>query len=139
MGEIIKRYSNDGLTVIWQPAKCSHSENCAKGLSDVFNPDNRPWINPKGSDTDTIKKQVDLCPSGALSYEVENAEAVVAGDVEITASANGPLLVRGRVVVTSAQGKTVTHEKSTALCRCGASKNKPYCDGSHNQIEFSDA
>lgn len=64
-----KEYSKDGLTVVWQAHKCQHSANCVKGLPGVFNPKNKPWINVEGADSETIKSQIDKCPSGALSYK----------------------------------------------------------------------
>ena len=66
--EIIKEYSNQDITVVWKPKTCTHSKNCWKGLLQVFNPQNRPWINMDGASTERIKKQIAACPSGALSY-----------------------------------------------------------------------
>ena len=67
-GEIVKRYSRDGVTVIWKPALCRHSGICARGLPDVFNPRRRPWIELQHADVASITSQVDRCPSGALSW-----------------------------------------------------------------------
>ena len=67
--DIIKRYTNGEITVIWQPSICVHSGICARGLSQVFDPRRRPWIVLEHADTETIVKQVESCPSGALSYE----------------------------------------------------------------------
>jgi uncharacterized Fe-S cluster protein YjdI len=67
-GEIVKRYSRDGVTVIWKPALCRHSGICARGLPDVFNPRRRPWIELQHADVASITLQVDRCPSGALSW-----------------------------------------------------------------------
>ncbi|MEO8678326.1 MAG: (4Fe-4S)-binding protein [Vicinamibacterales bacterium] len=67
--DIIKRYTKDGVTVIWQPSLCIHSAICARGLPQVFDPRRRPWVMMEGTDVETIVKQVEECPSGALSYE----------------------------------------------------------------------
>jgi uncharacterized Fe-S cluster protein YjdI len=67
--DIIKRYSNGDIMVIWQPSLCVHSKICFRGLSKVFDPRRRPWIVLEGTDTETIVRQVEECPSGALSYE----------------------------------------------------------------------
>lgn len=66
--EIIKAYTNGEITVIWKPQTCTHSKNCWKGLISVFNPKERPWIQMEGSTSERIMKQIDACPSGALSY-----------------------------------------------------------------------
>jgi uncharacterized Fe-S cluster protein YjdI len=67
MKEIIKRYSNGEITIVWQPTLCIHSGNCARGLPLVFNPRRRPWIEVTSATTDEIVAQVAKCPSGALS------------------------------------------------------------------------
>jgi uncharacterized Fe-S cluster protein YjdI len=70
MKDITKRYDNSEITVIWQPDLCQHSANCVKGLPQVFDPKAKPWINIHGADTETIIKQVQQCPSGALSFKL---------------------------------------------------------------------
>ncbi|MEP1488684.1 MAG: (4Fe-4S)-binding protein [Algibacter sp.] len=67
MGKI-KEYSNDEVTVMWEPEKCMHSALCAKGLSAVFQPREKPWIKIDAAETDMIIGQVKKCPSRALSY-----------------------------------------------------------------------
>jgi len=67
--DIIKRYTRDGVTVIWQPSLCIHSAICARGLPQVFDPRRRPWVVMAGTDVETVVKQVEKCPSGALSYQ----------------------------------------------------------------------
>lgn len=61
-------YSNGEVTIVWKPDVCIHSGNCARGLPDVFKPREKPWINPGGATTEKIIEQVKKCPSGALSY-----------------------------------------------------------------------
>jgi uncharacterized Fe-S cluster protein YjdI len=65
---MVKTYSNDDVTVTWQPALCHHTGICFRGLATVFNPGRRPWIELHHADTDTITGQVDRCPSGALTW-----------------------------------------------------------------------
>jgi uncharacterized Fe-S cluster protein YjdI len=67
--EIVKRYSNGEITVVWQPSLCVHSGICARGLPQVFDPRRRPWVILDSADTNTIVNQVERCPSGALSIE----------------------------------------------------------------------
>lgn len=135
--EIIKEYSNTDITVVWKPNTCIHAKKCWKGLLQVFNPQSRPWINMDGATTAKIKNQVEACPSGALSYisKGKNNDAVQI-ETKVEALENGPLLVYGTLHITNSNGTKEKKNKTTAFCRCGASKNKPYCDGAHVKVEF---
>ena len=136
--EIIKEYSNDEITVIWKPQTCIHAAECVKRLPEVYKPDEKPWIQLGDTATDHLKAQIDACPSGALSYRLKN-EVVKAEDPfqsKIDIMENGPLLVYGNIEIKYPDGSTHSKSKTTAFCRCGASANKPYCDGAHNKVEF---
>lgn len=141
----VKEYSNGEITVIWKPDLCIHSGNCVKGSPDVFNPKERPWIKPEESASKQIMQTIDTCPSGALSYRIEdkslkNGESEEAtGTLKIKATKNGPFLIDSPVEIEISSGEIKTSEgKMTALCRCGASSNKPFCDGSHTEIDFKE-
>jgi uncharacterized Fe-S cluster protein YjdI len=140
--EIVKEYTNGEVTIVWKPATCIHSKMCITGLASVFNFNARPWINAQGANTQQIIEQVQKCPSGALSFyknsEVKPEEKlIVETERIIEAMPNGPLLVYGNIRVKHANGTESYHEhRVTAFCRCGASGNKPYCDGSHQKIGF---
>ncbi|QQS40092.1 MAG: (4Fe-4S)-binding protein [Acidobacteriota bacterium] len=64
-----KEYTNGEITVIWKPELCAHSGNCVRGLPEVFKPGERPWINIGEASSEEIKRTIDTCPSGALSYK----------------------------------------------------------------------
>jgi len=68
MSLLDKKYSNDDITIFWQPEKCIHSGNCARGLHPVFDPGRRPWIVMENGTTEDIVRTVQNCPSGALSF-----------------------------------------------------------------------
>lgn len=77
MKDITKKYSNGEVTIVWKPGVCIHSTVCwkkATGLPEVFNPMVRPWITPEASTTEKIIEQVKKCPSGALSFYLNNEE-----------------------------------------------------------------
>lgn len=65
-------YTNGEVTIIWKQDLCTHSRRCWMGLGDVFKPGQRPWIHPDGASTERIVAQVKQCPSGALTYRMNN-------------------------------------------------------------------
>jgi uncharacterized Fe-S cluster protein YjdI len=67
-----KIYENDRIRVIWTPDKCTHSGNCVRGLHKVFDAQRRPWVDIDAADVEDIKRVIDTCPSGALSYELRS-------------------------------------------------------------------
>lgn len=146
MGKETMKYTNGEVTIVWKPNVCIHSTLCWKGLGDVFKPKERPWIQPEGADTEKIIEQVRQCPSGALSYYL-NAEASpeepsdkivseAAHILKVEVTPNGPYLIKTECLIVHADGKEETKTGTVALCRCGASANKPYCDGQHRKIGF---
>ncbi len=136
----VKSYQKEDLEVKWKAELCIHSEKCAKGLPQVFNPDRRPWIDLDQASKEAIKKQVDACPSGALSYVDHSKPAadtnMLNEYVSVETLPKGPLVVKADCEVTLADGTKLTREKATYFCRCGASSNKPFCDGAHKKIGF---
>ncbi|ADB37487.1 (4Fe-4S)-binding protein [Spirosoma linguale] len=137
--DITKTYTNGEITVVWKPAVCIHSKLCWTQLSEVFNPRERPWVRMEGAGTERIIEQVDRCPSRALSY-YRNEDNLQPGNIQaesiVEPLPNGPLLVYGNLTVKSTDGQVTKKNKVTAFCRCGASNNKPYCDGSHVKVNF---
>lgn len=143
MKDITKEYTNGEVTVVWKPSVCIHSRVCFNNLPEVFNPEQKPWINIAAAATDRIVSQVKQCPSGALSYyfnnEIKDGKTpTVEAHSIVEPTPNGPLLVYGNIVVKEPGGGETKKFKVTAFCRCGASANKPYCDGSHKRIGFTD-
>ena len=138
--DLTKKYTNNEVTVVWKPEVCIHSTICWKGLGNVFNPTKRPWINLDNEQTELIIEQVKKCPSGALSYylndQISQNISEVHAETIIEAAQDGPLLVYGNITIKEANGQEVKKNKVTALCRCGASGNKPFCDGTHRKINF---
>jgi uncharacterized Fe-S cluster protein YjdI len=138
--EIIKEYTNNEVTVVWKPKSCIHSSECVKALPKVYRPEEKPWIQIEHATTDELKVQIRKCPSGALSFYMngeENKEEE-ALETKVEVLKNGPLLVYGTLRVKDKDGQEEIKNKTTAFCRCGASSNKPYCDGTHTKISFND-
>lgn len=136
--KITKKYTNGEVTVVWQPDKCIHSTLCFTGLPQVFNPRERPWVKPEGAATQQIIDQVKRCPSGALSYFMNDEENKEEAHLEsvIEVLSNGPLLIYGTLKLKDKNGEQTLENKTTALCRCGQSSNKPFCDGTHAKVNF---
>ena len=106
-------------------------------LPKVYNPKAKPWIQPDNASTEELIAQIDKCPSGALTYKQQNATPKTSAEATTcTVLENGPLLVNGTLEITLTDGTKETKKRSTAFCRCGASQNKPYCDGAHKEIDF---
>ena len=145
----VKEYGNNDITVHWFPELCAHPGTCLRLLPEVFNLKQRPWVNVNSAAPQKIISAIDKCPSGALRYSLPEGSKVdpgVAGGVgninfaksnpaavKIRVSANGPLLVEGPAVVIGIDGQALKEGGRTALCRCGLSKNSPFCDGTHRK------
>lgn len=134
------RYTGQDVTVLWKPHLCIHSRKCWHGMPEVFKPDQRPWVLPDAVDAARVIAQVAQCPSGALSIAPPEAGTPVEKEespqVRVELAPNGPLLVQGTIEVKHADGTTEVKEERCALCRCGASAKKPWCDGSHRKVGF---
>jgi len=140
-------YSNEDITIHWQPTLCTHSAVCIKGLGKVFDSRRRPWVDMTKGSTEAIMAQIKQCPSGALSFVMnEKEDKPVVGPLPqvkenvqmptIECLKDGPYLIREMITIKLPDGTEETRVGTTALCRCGASKNKPYCDGGHRAIGF---
>lgn len=126
------------ITVSYDIARCIHAEECTRGLPAVFDRARSNWIDPDGEPPERTTEVVLRCPSGAL--RVESPDGV---DLESPASENrvqvvgaGPLYLRGDLALRTPEGELLHRDTRMALCRCGASGNKPFCDNSHLQIGF---
>ena len=148
---ITRTYSNGEVQVIWRAGRCMHSTVCFRGLPQVFDPRRRPWVEIGGASTEAIVRQVQACPSGALSYlliadATPHAPAVPSAEqghghgrdagVRVEPLPDGPLRVQGDLEVRLPDGSVAQRQGSTSFCRCGSSNNKPFCDGSHSRVGF---
>ena len=124
--DTIKMYKGPSVNVSFDSARCSHSGNCLKNLPGVFNLKSKPWINLDGSDSVAVIDAVSRCPSGALQISEPCDESV-----SLKVVPNGPLELRGDITLKSSFNDTGTTASRLSLCRCGLSRNKPYCDASH--------
>jgi len=154
-----RQYTNGDITVFWIPSKCIHATTCFRELIEVFNPGRRPWVNMDGAPTRRIIEVVNKCPTQALVWkdnkdltkEEQQAQRKV-GQVEETPKTlsgtnaptsirimkDGPIVVEGSFTIVGAENKELRPTTMTSFCRCGSSRNMPYCDGTHRKIDFRD-
>jgi CDGSH-type Zn-finger protein/uncharacterized Fe-S cluster protein YjdI len=136
----VKVYKGHGVSVQFNVARCIHAAECAHGLPGVFDPQARPWIQPRKATADEVVAVVARCPTGALQarYDDDRAAEAVSPRNELRMVVDGPHHLRGDIEIRDASGKALARESRMALCRCGASGNKPYCDKSHVGSGFKD-
>ena len=118
---------------------CAHAGRCTDGLASVFKLNEEPWIDPDGAEVEEIMAVTKQCPSGALSYSIDGEEMVTERrEPMVTVTKDGPYAITGGIeILEKPQGEGASKEHYT-LCRCGDSKNKPFCDGTHWHIKFKD-
>ena len=132
-------YAGKGITVFDNRGICAHAGYCTDGLKAVFRMREEPWIDPDGATVREIIETIRKCPSGALSYAIDGVEAApVDRPPMVTVSDNGPYAVTGGIELLGVRFGDGASTEHYTLCRCGASKNKPFCDGSHWDAGFRD-
>lgn len=138
MPDTTKTYTADGIEVVYVIPRCIHAAACVRGLPDVFAPDRRPWVAPENADNDAVMEVVTRCPTGALrarrsdgGWEEDTPETNT-----IAVQPDGPLYVRGDIRIQTPEGETLLTDTRMALCRCGRSTHKPFCDNSHTDEGF---
>lgn len=134
----VHTYPGKKISIHYDVKRCIHAGACARGLCSVFDPNRKPWIDPDAAEADEVAAVVTRCPTGALHFTRHDGgqTETVPDHNSVTVFANGPLLLRGDVRVLDADGNTLAKDTRVALCRCGAAKNKPFCDGSHAKNGF---
>jgi CDGSH-type Zn-finger protein len=132
----LRSYEGKDITVHYSRLRCSHAGECGR-LKAVFDPSRRPWIEPDNGVVDDIIAVVTACPSGALAYSLpgQSPQLAVAEAPGISIEPNGPYRVTSVPLGTARPAAGAGPDKYV-LCRCGASRNKPYCDGSHDDINW---
>jgi len=137
-----KSYVGKSITIHDNRKICSHAAECVNNLPSVFRLNARPWIDTDGASTEQIINTIRKCPSGALSYSIDGVEYKDQNETRpmITTSKDGPLVITGGIdlIGDGIQFGDGASKEHYTLCRCGASNNKPFCDGMHKVINFKD-
>jgi len=135
-------YDGEGYTVKDNRGICQHSGFCTDQLPEVFRLGKEPFVDQFAAETGRIALQTLKCPSGAISFSPDNFPVILSFEdsterPHITVSKNGPYRVKGNIRLEAGFLQGASQNRFT-LCRCGGSKNKPFCDGTHWYNNFTD-
>jgi CDGSH-type Zn-finger protein/uncharacterized Fe-S cluster protein YjdI len=135
----ITAFPGGEIDVAWDGRLCIHVAECGQAKGDLFVAGRQPWCEPDVDTRDEVRDIVERCPSGALTYiDKSGAPETAAAENTVSVSCSGPLFARGDLRIEGAPEDMPGVRVRAALCRCGASKNKPFCDGSHEVAGFKD-
>lgn len=135
----VRDYVGREITIHDNRGVCAHDESCVHGSPSVFRPGARRWIDPDGADPEEIKETIAKCPSGALSCTCQGQRLPEpVREPAIRVVKGGPYQLVGGIRIKDDQGSRPQSAEHCTLCRCGASRNKPFCDGSHDEVRFDD-
>lgn len=144
----VEEVRSQAAVIRFEAKKCIHSRHCVLSRPDVFVPNvEGECIHPEAATADEIVELAHSCPSGAITYErLDGGASETPPRVNLVrVRENGPLAFHAELALTPTPTTTTTTTPTyegrpdsfrATLCRCGASKNKPYCDGSHNAAGF---
>lgn len=135
----VEAFRGPKITILDNRSICAHAGHCTEGLPGVFRDGSEPWIDPGGGSLDAIAAVIARCPSGALRGRIDGqgGAAVESGPLHVAITQDGPYAVRGVELLGARWAQGAPKDRYT-LCRCGGSKNKPFCDGSHWELGFKD-
>lgn len=138
MQKKILTYESDEIKVTYDLKRCIHAAECVKGLPNVFDPDKKPWVQPGNSSAEAVANVIKKCPTGALHYEMKMSDLKEkpSSKNRVQLTQDGPVYFFGDIEVRDHEGNTVLKDTRFALCRCGASDNKPACDNTHKKIDW---
>jgi CDGSH-type Zn-finger protein/uncharacterized Fe-S cluster protein YjdI len=132
-------YPGNEVSVEWDGQLCIHVGECGRADNQLFISSRKPWCQPDVVSVDEVIEVVERCPTGALTYRRADGPAERAPERNtVVVSNNGPLYLRGELEIDGADDDMLGVRFRAALCRCGQSKNKPFCDNSHESAGFVD-
>ena len=138
----IFEYKGKAQTVTWDRRLCIHVGECGRAKGELFVTGRDPWCDPDFADRGDVQDVIARCPTGALAVQDDGGNYLTEAapeDNEVLVANDGPLYVSGDLTIDGASEDMHSVTRRAALCRCGASKNKPFCDNSHRDIRFEDA
>lgn len=135
-----RKYIGQGIEILYNRSRCTHYTECLMRLPQVFNTSEKPWIKPDQAPADEIARVILRCPTGALHFNrTDGGQAEIPAPINtIRTEEDGPFYVEGNITIVDEMGNVLLKDTRVALCRCGQSANKPYCDNSHLFSDFDD-
>ena len=136
----IFQYPGKNATVSWNRRLCIHIGECGRAEGELFVGGRDPWCQPDLTTNEDVADVVSRCPTGALTVEFADGSGKEQPEPVNTVNVaySGPLFIRGRLAIEDAPADAEGLTFRAALCRCGKSRNKPFCDNSHETAGFFD-
>ena len=138
----IKKFEGDSVDVAWDERLCIHIAECGRAKNELFVMGREPWCSPDIVALVEVADVVKRCPSGALTYQSKSSELeneVPPDKNTLHVTNNGPYFLRGDIDISGVPNDMEGVRFRAALCRCGQSSNKPFCDNSHDKAGFKDS
>lgn len=136
----VHKYSGKEIDVFWDERLCIHIAECLKAEGGMFNLGRLPWCQPDLVSVEKAMEIVERCPTGSLFYKNKDGEITESAAEENTifVTYNGPFFISGDLEIEGITEEMQGVKFRAALCRCGKSKNKPFCDNKHVEAYFQD-
>lgn len=133
-------FEGEDIDVTWDERLCIHVGECTRAEEGVFGGGKQPWGRPNDARPNEVAEIVRRCPSGALSFlrNDDGREETAPNENTVVVRSDGPYYLTGDLVVDGASDDMPGVGFRAALCRCGLSNNKPFCDNSHEAGGFRD-
>ncbi len=138
------KYTGKHLDVLWDERLCTKVGECERAQGGAFEAGREPWCEPDRVDEDELPTLLARCPTGALHAADKQGDVLLEAPApnQVTIACDGPFYLRGNLMMPAAPGGEASSAgtaRRMALCRCGGSSNKPFCDGSHHRVGFRDS
>lgn len=138
MSDKIREYAGDDIVIKFDARRCIHAAECVKGLPGVFERGRRPWVDANAATPDRTAEVIMRCPTGALKFQRRDGggEEPTPAENSVRLEPDGPCYATGDIEIVDGEGSIQLSDTRVAFCRCGASQNKPFCDGRHSDAGF---
>ncbi len=133
-------FDGEKLEASWDGRLCIHVGECTRAKGELFVSGRKPWGQPARGHPDPVAAVIERCPTGALVHRRKDGGPAETADPRnsVLVANQGPLYLRGDLQIDGAEEEMSGTRFRAALCRCGGSKNKPFCDGAHETNDFND-